>query len=161
MTGKLDYQESLFREKMLEYAFLSEILQAAWLRRQIVNVLRYDVDNVGCDLILECEGVSRHIQLKSSKSGAKTSKVDVNIKLEAQPGGCVVWLIYDDSSGKLSYLFFGEKNPEKHPVFGCKLGRSSTTRKPNHNKRELNKSRFCAESTDFKELFKILFPKGQ
>ena len=81
MTGNFDYQESLFREKMFEHAFLSEILQAAWLRRQIVNVLRYDVDNAGCDLILECEGVSRHIQLKSSKSGAETSRVDVNIKL--------------------------------------------------------------------------------
>ena len=161
MTGNFDYQESLFREKMLEYAFLSDILQAAWLRRQIVNVLRYDVDNAGCDLILECEGVSRHIQLKSSKSGAKTRKVDVNIKLETKPGGCVVWLIYDDSSGKLSYRFFGEKDPEKHPVFGCKLGKNPKTGKPNPNKREIDKSHFCAESTDFKELFKILFPKGQ
>ena len=162
MTDKFAYQESLFHEKMLEYAFLSEILQVAWLQRQVVNILRYEVDNAGYDLVLECEGVSRHVQLKSSKSGTKSNSVTVNAKLDAKPGGCVVWLFYDDTSGKLSsYRFFGEKDPEKCPNIGCKLGENTISHKSNPNKRQINKSRFCAGSTDFKELFKILFPKGQ
>ena len=107
-----DYRESSFREKLLEHVFVSELLQEAWLNRyQTVEVLRSEVDASGYDLVLECNGVVRHVQLKSSRAGAKTSRQNVNVKLAKKPCGCVVWLIFAEgvTPGRveLSYLFFG------------------------------------------------------
>jgi len=110
--SRVDYTESSFRAKLLEHVFVSELLQEAWLNRhQTVEVLRSEVDASGYDLVLECNGVIRHVQLKSSKADAKTSKQNVNIKLAEKPSGCVVWLIFAEgvTPGRveLSYLFFG------------------------------------------------------
>ena len=110
--SRLDYTESSFREKLLEHVFVSELLQEAWLNRhQTVEVLRSEVDDSGYDLVLECNGVIRHVQLKSSKADAKTSKQNVNIKLAEKPSGCVMWLVFQEDATakrlKLHYLFFG------------------------------------------------------
>jgi hypothetical protein len=43
---------SSYREQLVEYLFLSELLQDAWLRRnQRIDVLRSDVDGAGYDLV--------------------------------------------------------------------------------------------------------------
>ena len=127
--SSVDSTESSFREKLLEHVFVSELLQEAWLNRhQTVEVLRSEVDASGYDLVLECNGVIRHVQLKGSKADAKTSIQKVNIKLAEKPSGCVVWLLFkeDTRAGrlKLDYLFFGEGPDE--PLSGLdslKVGR--------------------------------------
>lgn len=64
-----DYRESSFREKLLEHVFVSELLQEAWLgRRQTMEVLRSEVDAAGYDLVLECGGTIRYVQLKGSRA---------------------------------------------------------------------------------------------
>jgi hypothetical protein len=80
----------------MEHIFLAEILQECWFqRRQIIEVLRAEVDAAGYDLVLEAAGRIRHVQLKASRQGGKTSKQTINSKLTERAGGCVVWITYD------------------------------------------------------------------
>jgi hypothetical protein len=98
---------SSYREQLVEYAFLSELLQDGWLRRrQRVDVLRADVDGSGYDLALECGGVLRHVQLKSAVAGGRTASQSVNVRLCNAPSGCIVWVVLDrTTSGQLSLSF--------------------------------------------------------
>lgn len=104
--------QSSFYEQMVEHVFISEVLQEAWYGfEKTVEVLRPEVDNQGYDIVLECHGVMRHIQLKTSKGNAKTARQKVNSALADKPSGCVVWMFRqeDDESHRmtLSYGFFG------------------------------------------------------
>ena len=156
-NNQSDYLESSFREKMLEHVFLSKLLQEAWHQRTTVDIktvaiLKPEVDNVGYDLLVECESISRYIQLKSSKSDSKKRTQTVNAKLANKPGGCVIWLFYSedvDGSVRLKYLFFG-KGPTECPDLGDKIGRKPT---PNSqgDKPERPNTRVI-KKTDFKEL---------
>lgn len=118
--NKSDYLESNFREKLLEHVFVSEMLQEAWLNRnKTVEVLRSEVDSSGCDLVLECNGVIRHVQLKSSRKGARTSRQKVNVNLAKKPSGCVIWMLFEEDEEKhkfkINYLFFGNGPNEPLP----------------------------------------------
>src|SRR5438309_11941681 len=80
-------------EKLIEHLFLAELLQECWFRRRrLVEVLRAEVDAAGYDLILESEGVIRHVQLKASRKGARTSRQTINARLQNRQGGCIVWV---------------------------------------------------------------------
>jgi hypothetical protein len=123
-----DYRESTFREKMLEHVFVSELLQEAWLRHgKTIEVPRSEVDSAGYDLVLEYNGIIRHVQLKSSRADAATARHAINIKLAEKPGGCVVWLFYherpDNCRVGLTYRFFGGKPGELLPPLGEKFAR--------------------------------------
>ena len=125
MTTDADFLQSAFREKLLEHVFVAELLQEVWLKnRQTMEVLRSEVDNSGYDLLLDRGGVVRYVQLKSSRSGAKTSRQTVNSKLADKPGGCVIWLVFQECDGRvnLEYLVFPER-PDEKPDLGCKVGR--------------------------------------
>ncbi|RYZ16071.1 MAG: hypothetical protein EOO70_05375 [Myxococcaceae bacterium] len=85
---------STYREQIVEYLLISELLQDGWLRRrQRIDVLRADVDAAGYDLVLECGGVLRHVQLKSSVKGGKTRTQKIHVDLAGYACGCVVWVI--------------------------------------------------------------------
>ncbi len=158
-----DYLESSFREKLLEHVFISEILQEAWLvHGQTVEVLRSEVDSSGYDLVLECGGVLRHVQLKSSRWDAKTSRQSVSIKLQDKPGGCVVWLIYQVSDCRmtLEYLVCGGE-PGSKPDLGCKRGKQTRAnalgvKAERERTRVLNKGDF-KKITSTHDLFDFLF----
>ncbi len=112
--------ESSFREKLLEHVFVAELLQEAWFRRrQTLEVLRSEVDGSGYDLVLECGGVIRHVQLTSSRKGARTARKTVNSRLWDKPGPCVIWLVYEEEPasgrGALEYEFFGGGPGESLP----------------------------------------------
>lgn len=146
-----DSLESSFREKLLEHVFISEILQEAWLvRGQTVEVLRSEVDSSGYDLVLECGGFLRHVQLKSSRWDAKTSRQNVNANLTSKPGGCVIWLSYKEVEGRaeLEYRFFGGVPGEGLPSL-CKYkiakhskGNSKGEKLERPNIRVIPKARF-------------------
>ncbi len=156
MTDKSDYQQSLFREKMLEYVFLAELLQDAWLvRGRTVEVLRPDVDDSGYDLVLACGGVTRYIQLKSS-----TKNITVNVRLEDKPGGCVILLVYKavDCRADVKYRFFG-KHPNTKLKLGDKKGTNTTTGKERQNTRKINIGCFD-KPTGVHKLFDKLFPES-
>src|SRR5881396_3207471 len=88
--------DSSLREKLLEHLFVGELLRTLWRRgaRQ-VELLRAEVDACGYDVVLECNGVLRHVQLKSSYRGAKTNRVNINVGLQRKASGCVIWIMFD------------------------------------------------------------------
>ncbi|GEJ56601.1 hypothetical protein [Anaeromyxobacter diazotrophicus] len=102
---------SSYREQLVEYVFLSELLQDCWFRRrQKVDVLRADVDGAGYDLVLDCQGVIRHVQLKSMVEGGKRSHVDIQLSLCSQASGAVVMVVLESDPARLvrlSYLALG------------------------------------------------------
>lgn len=105
-------RKSGFFEQLVEHAFISEILQEVYFGcGQVIEVLRSEVDAYGYDLILECNGIMRHVQLKTSRDDGKTSVQKVHTTLATKPGGCVVWVIRHEDiekrSMRLSYRFFG------------------------------------------------------
>lgn len=105
-------RKSSFYEQLVEHVFISEVLQESWYRfGEIVEVLRSEVDSYGYDLVLECNGILRHVQLKSSKEDGKTRRHNVNVALATKPGGCVVWILREEDLEicrmKPTYLFFG------------------------------------------------------
>lgn len=107
-----EYLKSSFYEQLVEHVFIAELLQEAWFRHhETVEVLRSEIDASGFDLVLECRGVLRHIQLKTSRSAARTAAQKVSSALGSKPSGCVVWILRNEDLDacrmRLSYLFFG------------------------------------------------------
>ncbi len=103
-------RKSSFYEQLVEHVFISEVLQEVWFRfGQTVEVLRSEIDASGYDIVLEYNGILRHVQLKTSAIGAKTASQKVNVALATKPSGCVVWIVRQEENYRmrLSYLFFG------------------------------------------------------
>ncbi|MGE5529035.1 MAG: hypothetical protein ACM3X6_07830 [Patescibacteria group bacterium] len=114
------YLRSRFYEQLVEHVFISEVLQEAWFRfGKTVEVLRSEIDTAGYDVVLECNGVVRHVQLKTSTEDARTARQLVNIALADKPSGCVVWLVRTEHSQscrmQLRYRFFGNGPGEPLP----------------------------------------------
>lgn len=122
--------KSGFYEQFVEHVFVSEVLQEVWFGfHKTVEVLRSEVDAFGYDLVLECNGVMRHIQMKTSRHDAKRQHQNVNVALEEKPCGCVVWLVREEVAEsrrlKPSYLYFGGGPKEKLCLDGFKVGKHS------------------------------------
>lgn len=112
IPGEHTSRKSAFYEQLVEHVFISEVLQEVWYRfGQTVEVLRSEVDASGYDVVFECNGILRHVQLKTSKGGGKTARQKVNIALATKPSGCVVWIVREEGRTRhrmtLSYRFFG------------------------------------------------------
>jgi hypothetical protein len=106
------FLKSSFYEQLVEHAFVSELLQEAFFGHgQTVEVLRSEIDASGYDMALECNGVLRHVQLKTSLPSSRVSGQKVHVALAYKPGGCVVWILrHEDPATKrmrLTYRFFG------------------------------------------------------
>lgn len=156
-----------FFEQLVEHVFVSEILQEVYYGRgQVVEVLRSEVDSYGYDLILESNGVMRHVQLKTSRPDARASGQKLHMKLGEKPGGCVIWVIRHkcpvSRRMRLRYRFFvgapGERLPD---VSGFKVakhnkGDATGRKKERPAIRVIAKSRFqLIETTS--ELVRVLF----
>ncbi|MEM9973547.1 MAG: hypothetical protein AAF771_05160 [Pseudomonadota bacterium] len=74
-----------------------------------MDVLRSHTNQSGYDLLLEARGIQRHVQLKSSFLGARTSRQKINTRLAARPSGCIVWIPVDPTTltGESSLWFGG------------------------------------------------------
>lgn len=142
-------QDSSLREQALGHIFIGELLAAMWRsNRHDIEVLKGEVDRGGYDLVLESNGLIRHVQLKSSFIGSKVRHVSVGTKLMAKPGGCVIWLEFDANSLKIErYLWVGGDPGQALPDIGSRVARHSRsnsagqkTERPMH--REVAKSKF-------------------
>lgn len=113
-------EHSSNREKLLEHLFIGEVLRHLW--RQGVTTaesLRPEVDSGGYDLVIECNGIIRHIQLKASYRGAKTARQKVNLRLAEKPSGCMVWMIFDKTTLALGpFFWFGSLPGERMQDIG-------------------------------------------
>jgi hypothetical protein len=109
MTSTAHKENSSFREKVLEHLFVADLLRYLW-RHGITDaeILTAEVDNAGYDVVVECNGFIRHIQLKSSHDGSTTAEQKLNIRLASKPSGCVIWLIFDPQTVDFQrFLWFG------------------------------------------------------
>lgn len=118
-------RHSSLREGLIEHLFVGEIMRELWSRnRRDIEVLRPVTDAAGYDIVIACNGIIRHIQLKTSGTSAKTVVQKVNIALASQPSGCVVWIIINPNTLEIgSYLWFGGQPGTKLPGLGDKFGK--------------------------------------
>ncbi len=125
MTDNPHSLESSLREKLIEHLFVGDLLRSLWRQgSRDIEVLRADVDRTGYDIVLESDGVLRHLQLKASYSRAKTSRVGININLARKPSGCVIWIWFDPDTIELGpFLWFGGQPGEPLPPLGDRIGK--------------------------------------
>ncbi|MCS7469565.1 hypothetical protein NZK35_23175 [Stieleria sp. ICT_E10.1] len=120
-TSKADrFLKSSFFEQLVEHVFISELLQEAYYRfGMTVEVLRSEIDASGYDVVFECNGIIRHVQLKTSTIHGKTSRQKVNVALAEKPSGCVVWIIRSEDNPdcrmRSTYRFFGNEAGQPLP----------------------------------------------
>lgn len=144
------YLHSAFREKLIEHLLIGELLKRSWQRGDCsIETSRPEVDRAGYDVIAECNGHVRHIQLKSSYRGSRTATQKVSLSLARKPSGCVVWVYFDSESLELGpFLYFGgepgEKLPDLEAFRIAKHAKGNAqgvkTERPNH--RVINKGQF-------------------
>ncbi len=117
---------SSLREQYLEYALMGVLCQEMWKRGVEMDILRSHTDRSGYDILLEANGIQRHVQLKSSFVGAKTSRQKINVKLAEKPSGCVIWVWFDPATLELvHYLWFGAEPGHPVPDLGSRIGKHS------------------------------------
>ncbi len=96
-------------EKIIEHIFIGDVLRHLWATgERDIEVLRAEVDAGGYDIVIECRGVLRHIQLKASRNASSTRRVNINARLCAKPSGCVIWIRFDPTRRVLGpFLWLG------------------------------------------------------
>ena len=119
--------DSSLREQALGHNFLGELLAFMWRHdRRDIEVLKSEVDRGGYDVVLEANGVIRHVQLKSSFRGAKVRAVDVSTKLLRKPGGCILWLVFHDETLTMQrFYWYGAPPGMPLPDLGERISRHS------------------------------------
>lgn len=110
----------MLREKVVEHIFIAELSRSLLLDLGVpFEVLRSEFDAFGYDLVIEANGVLRHIQLKATVAAGARSSVDVQLALGDKPGGCVVWIFVDPTTLSLGpYLWLGGAPGDPLPPLG-------------------------------------------
>src|SRR6267142_5332439 len=119
--------DSSLREQALGHLFLGQLLAFLWRNgARDIEVLKSEVDRGGYDVVLEANGVIRHVQLKSSFRGSKVREVDISTKLLHKPDGCILWLEFDRESLAIErFYWFGDKAGNGLPDLGARISRHS------------------------------------
>jgi hypothetical protein len=122
-TDASHYADSSAREKLVEHVFLGELLRGLWRKNvRDLEILRPEVDSGGYDLALDCRGIVRHVQLKSSHRDAKRAAITANVKLIDRPSACILWIYFDPDTLLLGpFLWFGGAPGAKISPLGEKV----------------------------------------
>lgn len=158
------YIYSSLREKILEHLFIGEVLKVLWKNNVTdIEVLKAEVDSGGYDVVISCNGISRHIQLKASYKDAATREQKVQLSLGSKPSGCVVWLQFDPDTLDLGPFFWfgGEPGMPLPNIVGKKVakhtkGNAEGVKLERPNLRVLKKGDFI-ELTTIEEVVDRLF----
>lgn len=120
-------QHSVLREKVVEHLFIAELSRTLMLDLKMpFEVLRSEFDAFGYDLVVEANGVLRHIQLKTLRATAKTASVQIQLALGDKPGGCVVWMLVDpETLNPGPFLWLGGRTGCPLPPLGDREVRHS------------------------------------
>ena len=119
-------EASSLREQYIEYGFLADLCREMWRRGKALDILHCHTDRSGYDVVLETDGIQRHVQLKSSLQGAKTARQKINVRLADKPSGCIVWIRIDpETLDQTSYLWFGAAPGDALPDIGDRVGKHS------------------------------------
>ena len=165
---KKHFIHSSFREKLIEHLFIGEMLKRSWrLDDCALEVGRPEVDNSGYDIILEHNGIIRHVQLKATKKGGRTSRQHIHLSLTKKQSGCVVWIFFDEVTLELGpYLFLGGKPGKKLPALAkyksAKHTKEDSTgvKSERPNLRVVPKANFKIVKTDG-DIWRALFGNGK
>lgn len=127
MQASVHSFDSSLREQALGHIFLGQLLAFMWRNDgRDIEVLKSEVDRGGYDLVLESNGVIRHVQLKSSFRGSKVREVSVNTRLLGKPSGCILWLEFDPVSLAIEqFYWFGGPARAALPDLGERRSRHS------------------------------------
>jgi len=158
---------SRFIENMIEHAFISEIVQEAWINNKgKLEILRAEVDDAGYDIVLSWKNKNRYIQLKTSEKDGTTAKQKLNIALAHKENGCIVWIIRETNDKtkrfKFKYLFFGSEfgqpfpDVEKYKTAKHPRRNAKGERKERPNVKEIPKDAFT-KCNSCSKLFTALF----
>ena len=113
-------------EKILEYHFLASLGAELYRRGIEFSVLRDDVDGDGRDLLIEADGVFRHIQLKSVVHGGARAEVTINRRLAHKRSACIIWYTYDPATFALGpFRWLGGAPGALMPELGDRIARST------------------------------------
>ncbi len=116
------YMLSNYREAMLEHLLIGELMRKSWPTP--LEVYKPQVGAVGVDLLLVRNGVTRAVQLKTSKIGARTSSVNVHTSLWNRPRPCVIWTLFDADTLELKeFLWLGEPGQPLPPMDELEMAR--------------------------------------
>ena len=160
----LDIHQSVYRERLLEHLLIGDLLKHSWLHAgATLEVSQPSIDRSGHDVVLEPNGITRHLQLKSSSHAAKTPAQKVHLGLASKPSGCVVWTRFDRSTMQLGpFLFFGDAPGRPLPplddfkVAKHTKGNKDGVKKERPNLRIVRMSQF-REVADIPALYLALF----
>jgi hypothetical protein len=127
LEASADSSDSSLREQALGHVFLGQLLTFMWQSgARDIEVLKSEVDRGGYDVVLESNGIIRHVQLKSSFRGSKVREVDISTKLLHKPDGCILWLEFDRESLAIErFYWFGDKAGNGLPDLGARISRHS------------------------------------
>lgn len=115
---------SVLREKVFEHLFLGDLTRSLLRSGRRCEVLRAEYDGSGYDIVLDADGVIRHVQLKAMRADGKRAHVDINIDLARKPSGCVVWMLVDPVSfATQAYRWFGSPVGLPIPDLGDRAAR--------------------------------------
>ena len=125
---------SVLREKLIEHVFVGDLFRCQWRRgARDMEILRPEVDRAGYDIVLEANGVVRHLQLKASFRQARTAQVGIHVDLAAKPSGCVLWILFDEASLDLGpFRWFGGPPNAPLPPLGDRVGRHTKANADGH-----------------------------
>jgi hypothetical protein len=160
----LNTHQSVYREHLIEHLLIGELLKHSWLHdRASLEISKPEIDRAGHDIILESNGITRHVQLKSSARTAKTARQKIHVDLAEKPSGCVIWVQFDPHTLEMGpFLFFGS-GPSKplpsiddFPVAKHTKGNARGVKKERPHIRVVAKGRFRRVET-IDELYAILF----
>lgn len=160
----LDTHQSVYREQLLEHLLIGDLLKYSWLQAgATLEVSQPSIDRSGHDVVLEANGVTRHLQLKSSSHVATTPAQKVHVGLASKPSGCVVWTRFDPDTMKLGpFLFFGASPGMALPSLGAfkvakhTKGNKDGIKMERPNLRIVRRSQF-REIADIPSLYVALF----
>jgi hypothetical protein len=146
-----DFTKSTYRERLVEYLFIGEILRHLW-RRGVYNVevLKPAVAHSGYDLVLEYNQTIRHIEFKASNIGGKRNDVTVNAGLRSAPSGCVIWVNVNPDDLELGpfWWFGGEPGAPLPSMEGFRRGKQTRGDKRERiNTRKITRSKFTRLDT--------------
>lgn len=164
IDATLDTHQSVYRERLLEHLLIGDLLKYSWLHAGAkLEVSQLSIDRSGHDVVLEANGVTRHVQLKSSSHAATTPAQKVHLGLATKPSGCVIWTRFDRATMDLGpFLFFGaEPGLPLPPLDAFKVakhtkGDKDGVKKERPNLRIVQKSQFRAIA-DISTLYRALF----
>ncbi len=158
-----DTHYSTYLEALVQHLFAGAVMSHFWLRGfQRVEMLTSRIGDAGYDLVLEANGVIRHIQLKSTTRAAP-SRVLINKALAEKPSGCVLWMHVDPTTLVLGpFFWFGGEPGKPFPdiedfEIGKRTRRDISGNRPQRNSRRVVKRREFTQLNSIDEVAAYLF----